>query len=1276
MTGIPIYLAGCSDFSTNGLGLLLPTECTVEETANGMYELKLVHPIDDDMRWTLIGNGCIVKAAVPARESPIYEMSAFSGTEETTTTVTRGLYKVKTRGSRLRLRSKPNTSAKILNAYYPGTEVVKLADAGSSNGYSWYQVSVSSGGAVGYMAANYLEYVRDVTDTITTAQPVTRDAMSVQPARDQLFRIYSVDTDTEACTVTASAMHIFYDLAGNIVGEDYNPDSVSASTVAAHIFDAALNEHDFELHCGAISGTVTGEYGYMSIPEALLDPDEGVVPKANALLVRDNYDVFILPDQVRDMQVTVRRGKNLNGVTVTMDMSGVITRIIPVGRNKDGDPLYLDGVRYIDSPHINDYPIVYAKKIDYDVSVGDGDGQFATDAEARAELRRLVQADYDDGIDLPSYGMEVDFITLIDTEEYANYASLQSIHLFDTVSVIDELVRINAKVRMTAYKWDVLGEQYISATLGDIQSVEGTIYSYNIDSVSGSKLIPNSVTGAMLRDVSIGYAKITHAAIEQLAADALTAVSAHINQLVAGTIEADQLYADLAAIAVAEITTANIEKANIDWAGIATLSAQVAEIAKAQITQANINEANIDWAKIDTLNAVIASIAQANIAAADIDFAHIKDLAAGTAIITQGVGGKLFISRLAVTEANMVSLSVGELIIKGGDGGFYALGVDAEGNITTTMKQIGNSDVEDLSINAGEKLIEGSVTAATLNATDIFADSAIIRQLIAANLEVDTLWNREAWMSKINGLGGSLDLSANESIRMVVDSLSTEKSTVFRQEEQPVGAGNGDLWIQPSTGRTWQYSCGEESALRFALTDDGQLAYAYADGETAYPIVIDENGMLAIDADARLLVDPDDVSGVWLLVSDPADPAQALDTYSGVYINKDEIHLVSQKTTVAVPGANGEDDVARFDAEGVHAQIIEADEINSPSVVATQVAATYTPANAGELTAIAENLKNVCLTGNVTVDASALTGGTLTLRGVSGGYSLTISGGTINSAEMIGCTARIVFSGVTFATSGAAATVEASPNVLITGGALNAGTGVLATERSRVCVSSCGGVCDYAADSRGFAEVTFTGTVPGTDMPYGLAKFSDGGQIYAGARLIAKPSAEPEPEKPTVQTVTLTPTLTRTYNGSWRDGYWLWQGRYGTLGLNRGCMWFDTSAFAGKTVLSASLSLKRLSGAGSGVAVAIKICGTTATGASGTPAVGAQYASVSITQGARKSVDVTSAVQALANGSIRGLMLYDSSTSNLSSSNNWTACYAKLYGYDSSDRPVLTVTYQ
>ena len=43
---ICIYAPDAQDFSTNGLGILTPLECTIEEQAGGMYELKLVHPID------------------------------------------------------------------------------------------------------------------------------------------------------------------------------------------------------------------------------------------------------------------------------------------------------------------------------------------------------------------------------------------------------------------------------------------------------------------------------------------------------------------------------------------------------------------------------------------------------------------------------------------------------------------------------------------------------------------------------------------------------------------------------------------------------------------------------------------------------------------------------------------------------------------------------------------------------------------------------------------------------------------------------------------------------------------------------------------------------------------------------------------------------------------------------------------------------------------------------------------------------------------------------
>ena len=43
---ICIYSADCTDFTNNGLGVVVPTSCSVTETLNGEWELTLEHPID------------------------------------------------------------------------------------------------------------------------------------------------------------------------------------------------------------------------------------------------------------------------------------------------------------------------------------------------------------------------------------------------------------------------------------------------------------------------------------------------------------------------------------------------------------------------------------------------------------------------------------------------------------------------------------------------------------------------------------------------------------------------------------------------------------------------------------------------------------------------------------------------------------------------------------------------------------------------------------------------------------------------------------------------------------------------------------------------------------------------------------------------------------------------------------------------------------------------------------------------------------------------------
>ena len=366
-------------------------------------------------------------------------------------------------------------------------------------------------------------------------------------------------------------------------------------------------------------------------------------------------------------------------------------------------------------------------------------------------------------------------------------------------------------MRMTQYTYDCLTCRYTSVTLGTVaDTLEGSMVSARqlaSGSITGAKLALNSVgTGqlqsgsvgslqirnaaigsAHIQDASITRAHIAEALIDVLNVNALTAVTAKIKELAAGSITTDELYTSIAMIATAQLSTANIVNAHIDWAQIENLAAQIATISKAQITTANINEAQIDWAAITTLTAAVASMIKANIETADIDWAHIKDLATDTAIITQGVGGELYIAKLAVTEANLVSLTVGELVVKGADGHFYAVSVDDSGNVVSTLKQISNDDVADVSINAGEKIIEGTITAATLNVNDIFANNAIIRSLIAANLDVDTLFAREATLTALN----AMDITGNTYLKLMVAGKA-EQSALDALEER---VSNAELKI-------------------------------------------------------------------------------------------------------------------------------------------------------------------------------------------------------------------------------------------------------------------------------------------------------------------------------------------------------------------------------------------------------------------------------------------------------------------------------------------------
>ena len=307
---ITIHEANATDFTTLGLGALTPTECMIEEQAGGLYELTLAQPITSDLKYTLITQGRIIKAPAPMRETPLVEIGQ-SGT------VKRQIYKVTTDGRRLYLRAAADQNARGLHAYKPGTEVAVIGTSGK-----WSNVIILDGGATGWMWTANLTYVRDENETISGDTPGT--VIEPRQTREQLFRIYEVETDSEGRTVTARAQHITYDLKGAIVASDYAPEDVSAADVVTNILAKADHETPFNIIC-SVTDTVTIDCTGRNILDIIMESDSGLLAQTGARLIRDNYDLFILPAEERDRGVRLSYGKNLLSAILRTDASSIVT---------------------------------------------------------------------------------------------------------------------------------------------------------------------------------------------------------------------------------------------------------------------------------------------------------------------------------------------------------------------------------------------------------------------------------------------------------------------------------------------------------------------------------------------------------------------------------------------------------------------------------------------------------------------------------------------------------------------------------------------------------------------------------------------------------------------------------------------------------------------------------------------------------------------------------------------------------------------------------------
>lgn len=518
---ICVYPIDATEFTGNGAAVLTPISAQIRMVAGGEYSFSMEHPLDPWGKWRYLVREAVVRLPVPKETIPAaivgYDTDVYVTTakadmregpsEPTTitypswseTTAANDGYSVGSKvtfgnknyrcvywdsADTLRKRVIPSSSSwwtqiarqtsgsPVIATLKAGTELYLIEDVDTS----WYKMSTTYG-LVGYVKKNKVEYSRHISPEDLQPRTIT----------EQLFRIKEVQVDRKSGRVNISGNHVSNDLNGVLVREVELTDAVPAMAIG-WITEAFMQDYQGNIATNIIDdtyGTYTASIKRKNGMFCLTDPDSGIVPTFDARFTRDNWDLFIMEKTSMSPVFQLRYGKNVNGIIWKVKTSGLITRVVPVAKDKKGEDLYLPE-DYVDSDYIDNYPVIYMETLNVKGQVGKDDGS-GTDTEwteetLLEEMRKKAAERFSvDKVDIPVTEVTVQPELLENTAEFSWMKGLQELVLYDVITAVDSDIGLDIDLTVSEIEYDCVKRKITGMKLSNnIYGENTTIAGYNI----------------------------------------------------------------------------------------------------------------------------------------------------------------------------------------------------------------------------------------------------------------------------------------------------------------------------------------------------------------------------------------------------------------------------------------------------------------------------------------------------------------------------------------------------------------------------------------------------------------------------------------------------------------------------------------------------------------------------------------------------------------------------------------------------------------------------
>lgn len=292
----------------------------------------------------------------------------------------------------------------------------------------------------------------------------------------QPFRIYSITKPINGI-VTVHAAHLSYDTSGSIV-KLFPADAGSASAAMSYLKNFSVPSTPFTFF------TNVGKSGTMSVPKpssirSLLGGSDGsILDTFGGEYLFDKWNISLLESRGSNRGVTIRYGKNMTDLEQEENDTDFYTGVYPFwySESEDGGLVTLsanDGI--VNAPGNYDFVKIMPLDLsseDFGKETTDSEGytttiEKPTEAELLAAAQKYITINK---IGIPKVSLDVSFVMLAQTEEYKDFARLETVKLCDTVTVEFEKLGVKTTAKCIKTVYNVLTDKYDSIELGEPKS--------------------------------------------------------------------------------------------------------------------------------------------------------------------------------------------------------------------------------------------------------------------------------------------------------------------------------------------------------------------------------------------------------------------------------------------------------------------------------------------------------------------------------------------------------------------------------------------------------------------------------------------------------------------------------------------------------------------------------------------------------------------------------------------------------------------------------------